>query len=136
MKPFHLESGMTTLRGVFYPTGYMVLMFPTEQDAREAERRLLADGNNGEEILYMSPGTVLDELAATAGDEDAMPSIGTEAATVRRFVQLAREGHHGVMIKSPSPRETEHSMDVLAGLPISFGQKYRRLVIEDLVTEH
>jgi hypothetical protein len=136
MKPFHLESGMTTLRGVFYPTGYMVLMFPGEQDAREAERRLVADGNNGEEILYMAPGCILDELAATAGDDDAMPSIGTEAATVRHFVDLARQGHHGVMIKSPSPKETEHYMEVLKGLPISFGQKYRRLVIEDLVAEH
>jgi hypothetical protein len=136
MKPFHLESAMTTLRGVFYPTGYMVLMFPTEQDAREAERRLVADGNNGEEILYMTPSSIVDELATTAGDEDAMPSIGTEAATVRHFVDLARQGHHGVMIKSESPKDTEHAMALLDGLPISFGQKYRRLVIEDLVTEH
>jgi hypothetical protein len=133
MKPFHLESGMTTLRGVFYPTGYMVLMFPSEAHAREAERRLLADGSNGDDILYLSPQCVLDELARTAGDDDAMPSVGTEAATVRHFVELAREGHHGVMIKSPSLQATEHSMEVLDGLPISFGQKYRRLIIEDLV---
>jgi hypothetical protein len=133
MKPFHLESGMTTLQGVFYPTGYMVLMFPSEAHAREAERRLLADGRSGDEILYMSPQCILDELASTAGDDNAMPSVGTEGATVRHFVELAREGHHGVMIKSPTPKETEHYMDVLDGLPISFGQKYRRLIIEDLV---
>ena len=133
MKPFHLEASMTTLRGVFYPTGYMVLMFPTEQDAREAERRLVADGNNGEDILYMPPQTIVDELAATAGDADAMPSVGTEGATVRHFVELAREGHHGVMVKSATTEETGHYMDVLKGVPISFGQKYRRLVIEDLV---
>lgn len=36
MKPFQLESSMLTMRGVFYPTGYMVLMFPTGQDARAA----------------------------------------------------------------------------------------------------
>ena len=135
MKPFHLESGMTTLRGVFYPTGYMVLMFPTEQDAREAEQRLVADGYDGGSILMMTPQTILDELAQTAGDEDSMPSVGTEAATVRHFVELARKGQFGVMIQSPSPKDTDHLMKVLEGVPITFGQKYRRLVIEDLVVE-
>ena len=32
MKHFSLSSGMTTMRGVFYPRGHIVLMFPTEQD--------------------------------------------------------------------------------------------------------
>lgn len=133
MRDFHIESGMTTLRGVFYPTGYMVLMFPTEKDALEAELRLTAD-HHGDGVLLMTPQTILEELAPTAGDEDAMPSVGTEAATVRHFVDLARQGHYGVMIKSPDGKDTEHVMEVLKGLPISFGQKYRRLVIEDLVT--
>jgi len=133
MKAFHLQPAMLSYGNVFYPVGHMVLMFPTEQDAREAERRLVGGGCNGEEILLLSPQCILGELAQTAGDEDTLPSIGTEAATVRHFVELAREGHHGVMIKSPSPSDTEHCMDVLKGLPISFGQKYRRLIIEDLV---
>ena len=36
MKPFEVTSGMTNMRGVFYPTGHMVLMFPTEPHARHA----------------------------------------------------------------------------------------------------
>ena len=136
MRAFHLQPGMTTLRGVFYPTGYMVLMFPTEAHAREAERRLMADGQDGQSILFMSPQCVLDELAPTAGEEEPLPSLGTEADTVRHFVQLARRGHYGLMLRSPSPDSTEHVMALLHDLPISFGQKYRRLVIEDLVTLH
>ena len=48
MKPFSLEPNMLTMRGVFYPTGHMFVMFPTEKDAREAEHALEADGYNGE----------------------------------------------------------------------------------------
>ena len=136
MRAFHLEPGMTTLRGVFYPTGYMVLMFPSEADAREAERRLMDDGHDSQAILFMSLQCVIDELAPTAGQEEPLPSVGTEAETVRHFVELARRGHHGLMLHTPSPADTQHVMTLLEDLPISFGQKYRRLVIEDLVTLH
>ena len=40
MKPFHLDPSMKTMRGVFYPTGWMVLMFPGEQQARDAASKL------------------------------------------------------------------------------------------------
>jgi hypothetical protein len=41
MKPFELDAHMLTLAGVFYPTGYIFVMFPTEKDARDAEHALL-----------------------------------------------------------------------------------------------
>ena len=62
-----------------------------------------------------------------------LPSAGTEADTVRQFAQLASQGHHALLIHAPSHDETEHVMGVLKGMPISYGQKYRHLVIEDLV---
>ena len=62
-----------------------------------------------------------------------MPSAGTEADTVRRFAELASEGHHALMIHAPSAKQTEHVMDVLKDANISYGQKYRHFVIEDLV---
>lgn len=134
MKPFALEPGMLTMRGVFYPTGHLFLMFPTEEDARGAERALEANGHNGEHICYLAPAEILDKIARTAGAEEPLPSPGTEAETVRHFAQLARQGHHGLLIHAPSHDETEHIMQVLQGHRVSFGQKYRHLVIEDLVT--
>ncbi|MCC2674123.1 MAG: hypothetical protein K0R58_1070, partial [Ramlibacter sp.] len=47
MKPFHLDPGMKTMRGVFYPTGWLVLMFAGEQKARDAAQ-LLSDKGVGE----------------------------------------------------------------------------------------
>lgn len=135
MKAFHLEPGMTTMRGVFYPTGYMVLMLPSEKAARDAERLLEDKGIAGESVSLLTPEVFQEEIARTVGNADIpLPSAGTEADTVRRFAELASQGHHALMIHAPSAAETENVMELLKDFPISYGQKYRHLVIEDLVT--
>lgn len=135
MKHFELESSMLTLGGVFYPTGYMVMMFPTEQDARAAEKKLEEDGCSGEKISLLTPEVIQEKITRTMGSADIpLPSAGTEGDTVRRFAELAGKGHYGLMIHAPSSDESDHIMKVLQGAPISYGQKYRHLVIQDLVT--
>ena len=85
MRPFHLEPGMKTLRGVFYPTGWMVLMLPGEQQALEAARLLEQNGINGDALMLMTPQDARRELAA--GDDNMLPSAGSEGDTVRKIVE-------------------------------------------------
>ena len=133
MKEFTLEPSMLTMSGVFYPTGYMFLMFPSEQDARDAERVLEDDGYTGESISLLTPVMIQEKIARTIGSADMpLPSAGTEADTVRRFAELASQGHHALMIHAPKANETEHIMQLLRQSKISYAQKYRHLVIEDL----
>ena len=133
MKVFELEPGMLTLRGVFYPTGYMVLMFPTEQDARDAERLLEDNGIPDETVSLLTPEMVQKKITRTIGSADEpLPSAGTEADTVRQYAELASKGHHALIIHAPKAKESEHIMEILKGCNISYGQKYRQLVIEDL----
>jgi hypothetical protein len=125
---------MLTMRGVFYPTGYMFVMFPTEADAREAERELRDNGCAGESISLLTPQEIQEKVVRTVGiSDDPLPSPGTEAETVRHYAQLASLGHHALLIRAPSARESEHVMHILHKAPISYAQKYRYLVIEDLV---
>ena len=135
MKPFTLEPSMTTLGGVFYPTGYMVLMFATEQGARAAARKLEDDGLNEDDIALASPDEFLRELSRTfdEDDDEVLPSAGTEADTARRLGDLARHGHHALIVHCPGTSQCEHLMDhVLKDTHIVYGQRYRRLIIEDL----
>lgn len=134
MKHFQLEPGMLTMRGVFYPTGHLFLMFPTEAAAREAERALEAGGHSGEHISLLTPADIEKLGAEPGGAQSPLPSPGTELETVRRFAELGRQGHHALLIHAPSHDETEHIMETLKGHPVSYGQKYRHLAIEDLVT--
>jgi hypothetical protein len=135
MKAFALEPNMLTMSGVFYPTGYMFVMFPTEKDAREAERALEeAQGHASDSVSLLTPQDIQQKIARTVGNADIpLPSAGSEADTVRHFAVLAGMGHYALMIHAPSAAETERIMNVLKDFPISYGQKYRHLVIEDLV---
>lgn len=134
MRPFHLDSDMKTMRGVFYPTGWMVLMLPGEQQAREAARLLASQGIAEDAIMLMTPQEVRRELGGAAGDDKILPSAGSEGDTARRFAELAAQGHHGLMVHAPKAEESERVMALLKDCPVSYGQKYRALVIEDMVT--
>jgi hypothetical protein len=134
MKAFHLERSMTTLGGVFYPTGYMVLMFPTAEDARAAATKLEDSGVEEDAVSMATPELFKAELGGAEGDDEILPSAGSEGDTLRRFMELAKAGHHALIVHAPDAKDSERVMEILKDAPISYGQKYRRLVIEDLVT--
>ena len=130
MKNFELTDKMLSMGGVFYPTGYAFIMFPDAEDARQAAREL-ETGSEG--ILLLTPATILEEIGKAAGDSDLLlPSVGTEGNTAHKYVELAREGHHALMIPVDSEEATERVMSVVRKLPFSYAQRYHMLVIEDL----
>lgn len=134
MKPFSLESSMLTLRGVFYPTGYLFVMLPTLEDAEKLDHDLRASGYSGREPMLLTSATILEQISKTVRNTDSpLPSVGTEAATVHKYEEFARQGHCAVMIHAPSEKETQQVMDVVHRLPFSYAEKYRHLVIEDMV---
>lgn len=133
MKTFELKPKMLTLQGVFYPTGYAFVLFPEAQDAEQAARELEAAGFDGQDILMLSPEVILKDIGKVDGESDLqLPSVGTEAATVRKYIDLALEGHCALMVKAPSDADTERLMLIVGRLPFSYGQKYHMLAIEDL----
>lgn len=133
MKPFVLNPKMLTLQGVFYPTGYVFLLFPDAQDAEQAGHELEAAGFDSQDIMLLPPDVILREIGKVDGESDVvLPSVGTEGATVRKYVDLAREGHCALMVKAPSDKDTLRVMAVAGRLPFSYGQKYHILAMEDL----
>lgn len=133
MKPFHLDDKMKTMGGTFYPTGHMVLMFPSEQEARDAGRLLADAGIAEDDVCLITPTDFRREILHTTGDDNILPSAGTEGDTVRRFAELAADGHHALMVHAPSGDDSARVTELLKGTNISYGQKYRHLVIEDIV---
>ena len=133
MKTFLLDPKMLTLSGVFYPTGYAFIMFPDAQHAEQAARELVSDGYDGEGIMLLPPDTILREIGRVEGESDVdLPSVGTEGATVQKYVKLARAGQHGLMVHAASDKDTERVMSVVRKLPFSYAQKYHMLAMEDL----
>ncbi|RZJ20452.1 MAG: RNA-binding protein [Haliea sp.] len=134
MKPFTLDSSMTTMAGVFYPTGHMFVMFPTRADAEQASEALVQAGVESDEISLVTPEMIHGQIARTVGSSDIpLPSAGTEGDTVRRFAELASQGHHALLVHAPKAQDSDQAMEALKPFPISYAQKYRQLVIQDLV---
>ena len=139
MKKFELTTDMVTMSGTFYPRGYAFIMFPNEAQAE----RVASDvsnisplGNNDMTTMttmFLNAATVLKEVGKVDGDSDAvMPSVGTEGATVRKYVDLARQGHCALMIKVNSDEEAAQVMQFARKASFSYGQRYHLLAIEDL----
>lgn len=130
MKDFRLTRKMLSMGGVFYPTGYAFIMFPDIEYARQAAREL---ETGDDDILLLTPQTILEDLAKADGESDLLlPSVGTEGDTVHKFVALAQDGHHALMIPVDSTEATERVMRVVRKLPFSYAQRYHMLIIEDL----
>ncbi|MDP1564865.1 MAG: RNA-binding protein [Polaromonas sp.] len=132
MKTFELTPKMVTMGGVFYPTGFAVLLFPEAEQARQAGEALEAAGFAGEAVMLLPPETILRDIGKVDGDKGGMPSVGTEGHTVDKYIALARQGHHGVMVHAPDDEDTERLLTSLRQLPFTYGQKYHMLAMEDL----
>lgn len=133
MKPFQLSKDMLNIRGQFYPTGHVIVMIPSLEGAKKAVQALTDAGVSEDEISLLTPEVIQSQIVRTVGSADIpLPSPGTESDTVRRFSQYASKGHHALLIHAPEADHGERVMGALKGHEVSYAQKYRMLVIEDL----
>src|SRR3954447_2529702 len=100
---FSLDPSMiATVGGTFYPTGYSMVMLPDEATAVSVGTELSTRLEDSE-VLLVTPAAILSQITPTAKDaDDPLPSAGTEGATVRAYTKLAREGHYGLLVKTPN----------------------------------
>ena len=135
MKPFVLDSSMTNMGGIFYPTGQVFALFPDEDCTRQAALALQAASHQGD-IAYASPEVILQEIVHTLGTADApLPSVGAEGDMVRRIADLAGTGHHGVLICMADKDTPERVVAAIAPEGAAAAFYYRTFIIEDLVPQ-
>jgi hypothetical protein len=133
VQPFLMTSKMTTIQGVFYPKGYAFVMFPNAEIAEEAAQKIEQAGFSDQHVMLLTPAVILREIGRIDGENSVeLPSVGTEGATVHKYINLAREGHHALMVRAPSDDDAERLMTVVREFPFSYAQKYHMLAIEDL----
>jgi hypothetical protein len=132
MKDFELTQKMLSLGGVFYPTGYAFIMFPTQDDAMQVAQEIERQSADSE-VMMLTPHVILSQIGKVDDESDVpLPSVGTEGATVRKYVDLARQGHHALMVKVDSDEASEQLMTAARKQRFSYAQRYRMLAIEDL----
>ena len=134
MKTIEITSSMFTMSDVFYPNGYAFVMFPDSQNAQQVANEIDSFLSDNSEVMLLNPQAILRDIGKleTEEAEVSLPSIGTEAATVVKYINLARQGHHAVMVRVHSDEEAEQVMQAVRKVPFSYAQRYHLLAIEDL----
>lgn len=133
MQHFELDPGMLTMAGVFYPTGYLFVMLPGEEHVQSVFQALPENAHDEKPTMALTPHEVLEKVVRTVGSADIpLPSVGTEAATIRTYADLASKGHHALMVYAPSADDTEEVMKAVRSAPFACAIKYRKLVIEEM----
>ena len=133
MTNFELTPDMLTFGGTFYPTGYAFIMFPSQTLANQAALEISQHADVENPVMFLSAAAVLHDVGKVTDDSDVeLPSVGTEGATVRKYVDLARQGHCALMLKIDSSEEAERVMQSARTASFSYGQRYHMLAMEDL----
>lgn len=135
MKPLVIDSTMTNMGGVFYPTGHVFALFPDEDCVRQAATALQDGGHKGTPA-YASPEVILREIVHTLGTADSpLPSVGAEGDMVRRIADLAGKGHHGMLISMADKETPESVVEAIAPQGAVCAFYYRTFIIEDLIPQ-
>ncbi|MGY8904335.1 MAG: RNA-binding protein [Burkholderiales bacterium] len=138
MTPFELTPDMLTLGGVFYPKGYAFILFARLEDAEQVAHEIdcVIDSNSDDSgtVSLLGAETILRDIGKVNGESDVvLPSVGTEGATVQKYVSLARQGHCALLIHMGNSEKAERVMQAVHKVPFAYGQRYHLLAIEDLV---
>ena len=120
-------KGSDSTLGVFYPTDYIIAVFPTFASAEAAAHALRGAGLGEDEVLALRASEILryfKEFRAHSGVWAGIMSVlsrafGTEQVFADDDVQSARAGEGFVAIYSPGEAEAHRIKDLV----LPFGPK-------------
>lgn len=135
MKPLVVNSAMTSMNGVFYPTGHVFALFKDEGAVQQLAAALQGSEHHGG-LAHADPDCIRREITRTVDDtETVIPSVGADNDIVRRIDDMARRGHHGVLIELTDKDDIEALQALLTQQQAAAAFYYRTFIIEELVEQ-
>ena len=133
------RSGDTKF-GIFYPTGYVLSVFPDAADADRAVAALLDAGFGSRDIVVATGADVLaysDEMRANEGlfsrfEHFVSGLYGGEGALADEIVAFAGRGHTFVAVHAPDEAATASAASVVRALEPVVLRKFDSLTFTDL----
>lgn len=116
--------------GAFYPTGYTVVGFQQEEDARQVMHELQAMGQAPVDALEVSALQMQAFAEKNLHDAGFIANLGTSLSTVQAFLEAARAGASFLVLPTPNDVAAERVSEAIHHVPFLLAERYRRLVIE------
>ena len=118
--------------GAFYPTGYTVVAFETQNDAQKVLTELQAADGMFADCIQYSPEQMADFAERNLAEAGFIANLGTSVSTVQSFLDAARHGATFLIVPTPNDRATERAMEAVHRVPFVLAERYHRLAIEEL----
>ena len=133
-------KGGDTRFGIFYPTGYVLSVFPDVAHADRAVAALLAAGFTTHDLVVATGAEVLvysGELRADPGlfsrfERFVAGLYGDEASLADELVRLAERGHTFVAIHAPDDAATTGAAEAVHAFAPVVLRKFDPLTFTDL----
>ena len=127
------NSDTHTAYGVTKPVGFVIVSFPTEDDARAAIPELRSAGFDDGDVRYYSPEQMKKQADADIHNAGILATIGQELNLVRAHRDLAEAGHAFLSVRAPHEAQARKVADIARHHGADRAQKYGRLIIEELI---
>jgi hypothetical protein len=127
---------------IFYPTGYVITAFPTQEQAQQARRAVRQSGIADEHVVMLAPHEVLAEKRERKAIEANnligkfqafFSNMGDDSRYVEQYVELARKGYTFLLIYAPEEADTEHVRQAIRPFDPHRPRKYDQTTVTDLV---
>lgn len=126
---------MTSMNGVFYPTGHVFALFKDEPAALQTTNAL-QDAHHHGNLAHADPERIRNQVSHTlASTEGVLPSAGADNDIVRRIDDLANQGRHGLLIELTDKDDIENVQAALEANGAEAAFYYRTFIIEELVEQ-
>lgn len=119
--------------GVFYPTGHALLGFADAETADRAREALLEAVTGSEDCVRISAAQVATEAAQEIEKPGLLAGFGASLGIREQQLRLAKEGAEFVLVKAVDEAAGDRVLQALGDIPLRYGVRYGRLVIENLV---
>lgn len=118
--------------GMFYPTGFIVAAFKTEELVQQAKLKLLAAGFSASDITVVSAADMQQQAAANLEKPALFAALGSTVKVRQEQHDLAADGCVFLLIHAAKDEQEQRAIAAMSGMPLSYAVKYRMLVIENL----
>jgi hypothetical protein len=119
--------------GMFYPRGYVIVAFKSEDDASRARQQLIDGGYDEEDVQLMDTQRVLE--GSTADLEQLSPlirALGSESELMEGHRAGAEAGQTFLIAYAPSDLDAQRLMNVARRQGYLRAQKYDRFSFTEL----
>ena len=126
------QPQLPTSFGIFYPTGWSVVAFPSRESAEQVRRDLLTGGYDEADCKLVRCDEVIPTAEAQLSDAGWLAQLGKADEMVGRHLAAAKSGSTFLVIHTPSDSEAERVMNVVRRVPFDFVHRYHRLAIQEM----